>query len=217
MTKEVKLVNMIKHNFIYEIEYDYDTDRNNCDCDDYCRCSTISSAHIVGDIDLTVVSNRFNKTVGADKFLSYAVNRVLTACELYNKDYWNVEVVDGYYGEEIGGVYIDSPQLLKWMEKLDNAKTDEEKLFVALECEYGYILDELKSKTWSIEITDKIFLSVGQKEHYTKLNKKAVDSYKNFCFPLGVCIVQGDKYRLIDGYHRTMANKNDVIEIIVGR
>jgi hypothetical protein len=137
------LPEILKQNFQYNVEYDYDTNRDNCTCEDYCRCSTIENAKVTY-VDLIKITEEFNKVFEGDEFTKYVVNRILTACKLYDTDNWYVSVCGGYYGEEIEGVYIKNDDVKKWMDKLENAKSNKEKLFVALECEYGYVLDELK-------------------------------------------------------------------------
>ena len=210
------LSNIINKNFQYDIDYDYDRNRDNCECDYICRCSKIENARI-DSIDLIKITKIFNEVFNEDEFTECLINRILTACKLYDEDYWDLKIGSGYYGEEIDGIYINNPEVSEWLSKLKYAKTNEEKLFIALECEYGYILDELKNKEWKFEKIDKNKLIIGQREHYKKLDKKIVENYKNYPYASGVCIIKDEGFKLIDGYHRVTANCSNEIKMIVGK
>lgn len=220
---KVTLKDLLWDDFQYKIDYDYDRNNDNCECgDDYCRCSTIENTRI-NNINLVEITKQIGEFLNTDEFTEYIINRILTACKLYDEDNWDVKICGGYYGEEIDGIYINNPALVEdWLIKIENANTNEDKLLIALECEYGYILDELKDiKSWTIETINKGNLKIGQREHYRKLDRKIVENYKSFPYPLGVCIaninVNVNGYKLIDGYHRVLAKDDSEIKIIVGR
>ena len=53
-------------------------------------------------------------------------------------------------------------------------------------------------------------------EYFKKVDKNVIEEYKNKNLPIAVCVRHGDKYRLIDGYHRFVANKSrEIVDIIV--
>jgi hypothetical protein len=53
-------------------------------------------------------------------------------------------------------------------------------------------------------------------EYFKKVDKNVIEEYKDRNLPIAVCIRHGDKYRLIDGYHRFVANKDkEKVNIIV--
>jgi len=218
MRREITLTEVLEGSFHYSgIQYDYDTNRDNCTCEDYCRCSTIENTEITS-IDLITVAKEFGNVLGKDDFTEYAINRILTACKMYDSNYWDFRVTGGYYGEEIDGIYIDNTEVSKWMYKLEEAKTDREKLFVALECEYDYILDDIKGyDNWSIATINKRDIIIGQQDHYRKLDRMVVESYKDFTLPVAVCIEKNGHARLIDGYHRTKAKDDENIKVIIGK
>jgi hypothetical protein len=219
MRNEKKTLNeVLKQDFKYDIEYDYDTNRDNCECEDYCRCSTIENAKVTY-VDLIRITEEFNKVFEGDEFTKYIINRILTACKLYDEDSWWVSTCGGYYGEEIEGIYIENTNIEEWLNKLENAKTNEEKLFVALECEYGYVLDELKGlKSFTIETVDRANIIVGQKDHYVRLNRNVINKYKDYPYLVALCIDNGKETRLIDGYHRFSASEDkEKVKVIIGR
>ena len=48
-----------------------------------------------------------------------------------------------------------------------------------------------------------------------KLDKEVIADYKNRKLPIAVCIECGGRYKLIDGYHRFVANKDRVTNQII--
>jgi len=218
MRNKMTLTDVLEGTFHYNgIEYNYDRNSDNCTCEDYCRCSTLENTKIES-IDLIAVAKVFSEVLGEDEFTEYAINRILTACKMYDSNYWDFRVCGGYYGEEVDGIYIDNTEVSKWMYKLESAKTDKEKLFIALECEYDYILDELnKCENWNIVTIKKSDIRIGQQDHYRKLDRMVVENYKNFTLPVAVCIEENGHARLIDGYHRCKAKDEESIKVIIGK
>lgn len=200
------------------VEYDYYRVNSNDPDDDYNRQSTLEDVHVT-DINLEKVANHMTEYFGKDEFTKYTINRLLTACQMYRKDKWDVNVSWGYYGEEVNGVYLsDKHELEMWLEKLKNTSNDKEKLLLTLECEYGYILDELNSiNNWKIKTINKSDIRIGQQDHYRKLEKDVVAGYKKYSLPRGIVILNNGAYKLIDGYHRILANEDEKIKVILGQ
>lgn len=116
----------------------------------------------------------------------------------------------GYYGHE-PGADLDikvKDQVIEFVGKLNNPSYVENNLIEqVLILEYGFILDELKNKEWKFEnIPMKDIIPAAGMRHVVKniIDSYVEDSssergpYKLSC----VCQKIGDKYRLIDGYHR---------------
>jgi hypothetical protein len=212
--EKTALEKLLDSDFHYNCEYDYSTE-NHCEdygCDDegICRCSTMEDFHIT-EINFNSVVNKFVKNLTEDDFTAYCIERICNALKLWDINNWGHNIIHSYYGEEIEDIKIEAEtqiELNKWINKVLKAKTNKDKLFVILELEYGYVLEELKEyQDW--DIVSDIPLSVivaGQTEHYTKLDKKIIKKYSDYKLPIGVCISKGDgSYRLIDGYHRFRA------------
>ena len=91
-------------------------------------------------------------------------------------------------------------------------------LFIVLEKEYGYILPELKNfKDFEIMSAYTDIIDAGNKLHYRKLEKNVVYQYKDYDLAIGVGILEDERIRLIDGYHRFAAKQNSrTVKIIVG-
>jgi hypothetical protein len=227
--EKTPLENLLDSDFRYSCEYDY-TNETHCsdrDCDgDICRGSTIEN-FIIKEIHFDLIVDKFVDILAEDDFTIYCIERVCNALKLWNVDNWEYSICGGYYGQEIKHIKINSEtqqELKKWLTTVTEAKTNKEKLFTALELEYGYVLEELK-EIWDWDIVKDVPLHLiiaGQAEHYKKLDRKIVDKYSDYKLPIGVCITKNDgSYRLIDGYHRlrAMSNKKGEVEkvsIVVG-
>jgi hypothetical protein len=149
----------------------------------------------------------------------YCIHRILTAYKLYNPNNYNVDICTGYYGE----TYIRSAtlqinnkeQFLLDIDYICNSQSNKNKIEKTLELEYGYItniLDGIKNYDIRTINTKSIELS---REYIKKINRDNI--YADYDLPIGICVKVGNKYRLVDGYHRFVTNCNkDKIKIIVG-
>jgi hypothetical protein len=138
--------------------------------------------------------------------------------KLYDGDNWYVEVEGGYYGEEIGTVKPISDinnKLADYLVKLYFSKTTKERFLVTLESEYGYILESIEElDNFEIRNIAKKDIIFGNDGHYKKCEDH--DKYEHKDYPLGFVIIDGDKYKLIDGYHRLLATKEKNVDVVVG-
>jgi len=192
------------------VDVDYETNRN-CNCDlqnDYCRCRTIENARVERVEMNQVVSHvaEYFSFKNKDTVDLYCIDRILSAYKVWNPEAWDVRVCGGYYGEEIEGVYLKKGEEIetKIMEVLclDSVDAQIEALMVL---EYGYLLDTLRDCHYEICTIDKTKIS-HQREHYVKLDRETVESYKDYPYPRGIVKAQDNRYRLIDGYHRVAAS-----------
>jgi len=207
-------------NLQYEVEYDYD--RSACACDayergDYCRCTTIERAWVESINIKRVVDKLYTKYCKEHSEVNeYCFERICVALKIYDKDYYEVESCGGYYGEEIDGVYFeDEEKIFNSYNELLKLGSDIEKIKYVLELEYGYLLDRVNIKTSAkIEVVSTEKIKLPQQEYFMKLSKEVIEDYKNRKLPVAVCIKEKDRfydafdrYILIDGYHRFIANK----------
>ena len=207
--------------------YDFDTDTSGCTCgDDYCRCGRVTNLRLTR-ID---VHNFIDELLSKEcsEMLQYCVGRIVIHSGVIDEGSWKLIVTHGYYGEEVDGGMLDrniAKKLKTTLQFLERMQSDKDMLFYALTQEYGYIIERLqKCKKFSIEKVKKCKIVIGQKDHYSKLNSKAMDAYAkliedDYDLPLALCLKEGDEYRIIDGYHRVAAfnnSKRRVLKIIVG-
>lgn len=202
------------------VEYDYE--RSQCTCNDWpCRCTTIESKWIE-DISINKVMSailiRNFKSKNLTEIDLYCFDRICRVNNIWDKECYEIEVVPGYYGEEIDGVFFENEENVVFeFDKLLTLKNDIDKIKYILELEYGYVIDSVKNccNVSIIDCDSKLVIS-PQQEYYHRLEKNVVESYKDYEIPRAVCKKNGDKYLIVDGYHRVAANKNkESIEIIV--
>lgn len=203
---------------------DYDYERSVCHCNawehgDYCRCTTIENAWVNKVNVRDVVNELYRKYSRTDSYIDkYCFDRICYAFKIYDKYLYEVETCGGYYGEEVDGVYFENEKaILDAYYELLELNTVLEKVKYCLELEYNYLIDCVNSATSAaiIEVSPNN-IKLPQTEYFIKVNKNVIEEYKNRDLPIAVCVRYGDFYRLIDGYHRFVANKErDRVDIIV--
>lgn len=212
---------------------DYDYDRTKCVCtfeyDSYCRCSQIINGRI-NDLNIDSICNhifdsykkertslkKFNEGIYIeypDILFKYCIDRILRINKCYDKDNWELVIIGGYYGEEVSGLRMDNYSLVKDQIEKCYKLSDNERIPYILELEYGYLRDDLVNKEWKLAKVNSKDLKMPNKDHYAKIS----NFYKEYDLPLGVYLQDGDKYRLVDGYHRfPLRFTQDKCSIIVG-
>lgn len=239
MSQEVKIVDK---DFKYcGVDYDYDseTDCESHGCDSICRCSTIINKEIksvnVSELseeiyDLYFPSDKSTKRhnkinsilYGAGKDLDiYCIDRILRVHKIWEDHNWDIQVMGGYYGEEIGDITMNTPVakiVQKDIENVLSIEKSKDKIEYILNIEYGYILPELDNKSYEIIEVPKNLIVFGSDGHYKKIQTQDIEHYndKNYSGIRGIVIKSGDKYRIIDGYHRIYATNNDKVIVIYG-
>ena len=212
-------------NLQYDVDYDYI--RSECTCDayerhDYCRCTTIERAWVESINVKLIIKKLYTKYCQEQSEINeYCFDRICSAFKIYDKDYYEVESCGGYYGEEIGGVYFENEEkIVEAFNELIELETDLNKIKYVLKLEYSYLLDRLMYMTSAtIEEVSTEKIKLPQQEYFVKLNRTVVEDYKNRDLPIAVCLNEKDsycdKYILIDGYHRFIANKDKRMMVIV--
>lgn len=200
---------------------DYDYDRSSCTCDDdICRCRTIQNARVENICISEVVKALYHRYGGKDsnRIDMYCFDRACHARRIYDKDLYKIETCCGYYGEEIDGVYFEEEEkIFNDYQGMLALTTPIEKIQYCLTLEYGYLLDCVRSAT-SAHVVEVPFnkIHIPQREYFIKLDNNAIEEYKNRSLPVAVCGKSDFGYKLIDGYHRYVSNKDrSTVEIVV--
>lgn len=219
------------------LTYDYDT-KYSCEksgCDSICRCGVIKNERVTYvDFKLAVaeiyeqyfghdLAAKRNNTINSvlygitNEIDYYTIDRILRINKIYNGKCWDINVVSGYYGEEIGEVYLDestSKTISSQLSESFDIDDISERIEYLLKLEYGYILPELIIRKYELITIKKSDIIFGDYKHHQKVLSKNTDYYSDSKYDLarGVVIRSGDKYRLVDGYHRCSSSlNNDVI------
>ncbi len=215
-------INFKRTNLQWVVDYDYD--RSACTCEayergDYCRCTTIEHAWI-DNVNVNEVIRKLYETHSrTDSDIdAYCFDRICSAFKIYDKDYYEFETCGGYYGEEVDGVYFENE------EKIFNAyyevialETNIEKIKYCLKLEYNYLIDRVESASFAhiLKIAPSA-IRLPQTEYFIKLENSVIEDYKDRKLPVAICVRDEKCYRLIDGYHRYIANKDrDKVDIVV--
>lgn len=66
------------------------------------------------------------------------------------------------------------------------------------------------------EKVHKDSLIFGAKDHYQKLDRERLAAYAKYPLPKGCVIPDGERFKVIDGYHRCAAAKG-TLSVFVGR
>lgn len=213
---------MSKTNLSYSgVEYGYE--RSGCICNDWpCRCTTIRNTWIenidINKVMTELLHNNFIKTNKLTEIDLYCFDRICRVNDIWDKYLYDIEVCPGYYGEEIHGAFFcNEEKVISEFDELLKLDSDIDKIKYILELEYGYVIDSIANchNIIMVNCSPKSVVC-PQREYYHRLEKEVVESYKDYNIPCAVCKKSGDKYLIIDGYHRIAANKDkENIEIIV--
>ena len=230
--------------FNYCVDYDYNNyyscSESGCNEEGICRCGVIENAY-VESVDITSITNKIydsyndnsistkrNSTInsilgGVSKEIDiYTIDRILRINKVYEPSNWDVQVCGGYYGEEIDDVILEDSVAKKIENQLEDAFNIidlTERIEFLLMLEYGELLPSLQGCKYSIETVERDSIIFGSDEHYRKVNSKNLEHYsdKKYQGIRGIALVKGDKFRLIDGYHRSSTSENRTIKLLVGR
>ncbi len=234
---------LIDKNLKYLIDHDYDIERNceynGCkeDPELVCRCSRIVNT-IINDVNISKISNeiyemyfsddhstkrdyKLKKIIyGYDKYFDiYVIDRIIRFYRIWDKSSYDIKICKGFYGEEIESINIKPGIATKISEKIEEVLSLEsikERIEALLIMEYGYLIPEMDDKEYEIIEIDKSDIHFGNREHYNKVKNKSLEFYsnKNYDGIRGVVHFDGDKYRVIDGYHRIHTTINTVVKVI---
>ena len=149
----------------------------------------------------------------------YTIDRILRSYKIWENENWNIEVEGGYYGQEAGNVTIKESIADKIDEELwtvFSLPSLKEKIEYLLNVEYGKVLPELSNCSYESIVIDKDEVVFGVENHLNKVMKKDLDFYsdKNYSGIRGIVVKSGDKWRIVDGYHRIFTTKWPKLKVL---
>jgi|688.fasta_scaffold258107_2 hypothetical protein len=235
MLKDIKF----QYNGVYvDYSYTYDCENYGCDEEGICRCGSIHNESVESvDVSLIVkkiydeffeegkAANRNNTInevlygIGKDIDI-YTIDRIIRSYKIWESDNWDIEVEGGYYGQEVNDVRIKESIADKIEEELMTVfslPSLKEKIEYLLKVEYGKILPEITDSNYESITIDKDDIIFGTEKHLDKVMKKDLDFYsdKNYNGIRGIVKKSGDKWRVIDGYHRIFSTKFPRVKVLV--
>ena len=234
MLKDIKF----QYNGVYvDYSYTYDCENYGCDEEGICRCGSIKNECIESvNVSLIVkkiyddffeqgkAANRNNAInevlygIGKDIDI-YTIDRIIRSYKIWENENWNIEVEGGYYGQEVNDVRIKESIADKIEEELlivFSLPSLKEKIEYLLKVEYGKILPELSNCNYESIVIDKDDVIFGVEKHLNKVMKKDLDFYadKNYNGIRGIVVKSGDKWRIVDGYHRIFTTKWPKLKVL---
>lgn len=227
-----------QYNGVY-VDYSYSNDCESYGCDEegICRCGSIHNEYVESvDVSLIVKkiyddyfeqgkaadrNNAINEVLyGIGKDIDiYTIDRILRSYKIWENENWNIEVDGGYYGQELGDITIKESIADKIEAELWTVfalPTLKEKIEYLLKVEYGKVLPELSNCSYESIVIDKDDVVFGVEKHLNKVMKKDLDFYsdKNYSGIRGIVVKSGDKWRIIDGYHRIFTTKWPKLKVL---
>jgi len=221
-----------------DYSYIYDCESYGCDEEGICRCGAIQGEHVVS-VDVSLIVNAiydqfFEKGKVADRNNAinevlygigkdidiYAIDRILRIYKIWEGESWDIEVVGGYYGQEVENVTIKENMADKIEEALltvFSLPSLKEKVEYLLKAEYGKILPEIADSSYESVTIDKEDIIFGSEGHLDRVMKKDLDFYsdRNYIGIRGIVKKSGDKWRVIDGYHRIFSTKFPRVKVLL--
>jgi len=205
----------------YEASYERDCDANGCDREGICRCDVIVDTevrdHRYAHENSRLILKRLDSSIPLDKVDYSTLERVLSI--LLKDSLWHVKVVGGYYGDEVDGVFLqcDKDKIIEAVEKVSNLKDLREVVMFLIELEYGYILESLKEYEnvyfASVPVKDIVF---PNSDYSGRVKGLMSFDYSDHEGSFGVVRESGDKFAIVDGYHRIVwAKSNNVKKVNV--
>lgn len=206
------------------VRYDYERRINGAEhaqwCDGICRCQVIEQVRIEG-----LNTEQAVKAIWptAEPLTAYALERLLRTQALWEPQHWQPEIIKGYYGEEVGQIRLDWQKAAAIEAEAETllALPANEQIERTLVLEYGYLLDELQGRDWTLRQIATEELVLGAEEHYRSLDTAAIERYRyRRELPVALVIPRPDgRYRVIDGYHRAAAalrDEREQVPVVVG-
>lgn len=217
----------LRYHLSYDCEFWSHCSEYGCDEEGICRCSTID-VKLDAPNPYTAVSlaeTFFQGGEGTEGNFGFALAvRFLKQLFADVGDYFDINVVSGYYGEELEGIYAlpDTEVLLQKQCDVFNVMTNSERVKLVLEMEYGHLLPEVaQHDCW--ELVDVPVTEVqADKGVLDRTSRRIVEDYQFFTpwrdrkgrfwkrikawFP-GIIAVPKETggFRVIDGFHRFQA------------
>lgn len=132
----------------------------------------------------------------------YCLQRLLVSNGAYDATMYEVNIVGGYYGDELGTTNFENyNQLLLDIEQLFKLKSDHEKIMFVLQKEYGYIADIIKNTTTAkivkVKLSEIVLPTLLGAKHSTEYFINI--DYDYYESAMGVLL---DGKKLIDGNNR---------------
>lgn len=216
-------MNLFDFNFQYVVDISYDT-KYECEngsscCDgDMCRCGRIYNAEITEKRIIDAILNTCH--ILSEEFNPirlYLLDRLLTINKIYDPENWEIDIEEGWYGEEIRGCFIKKALAKNlndsWLEI--SKLSDNDAIYYILNLEYGFVPHKYENLTWKIDTVNPNDVIITNLWHAHKAG--SCEYYKDYKHFVCVCIDTPIGKEIVDGYHRIAQNMHkEEINILLG-
>jgi len=151
----------------------------------------------------------------------YCIHRILTGLQLYQQRHWKYRISNDYFGQEIEGIYLkpDSSNRLDYhlsiLQRLSDSASKIEHIF---KLQFGHMIDAVKNQNWEIgsaTVKDLQFSNIDRLNQCRRLKREGkLDYLDGYRLPRAICIKDGPKLKVIDGYHRVCDAEEDQFLVI---
>lgn len=235
------MIEALRNDFKYMVSYDYDTIYS---CEEYgcieeriCRCGHITNTYL-NDVDISAIATNiyseiFDNSMAtkrqsvinslwgiSEEIEKYTIDRILRINKIWNPEFWEINVSGGYYGQEVDEIVIIEDVVQKLNTQLETAFAIDnlrDRVEYLLNLENGYILETLKDVNYVVSIIDIDDIIFSNPEHKKRILIEELEHYsdKKYTGIRGVVKKCGDKFKIIDGYHRLSKTENSKVKVLV--
>lgn len=235
------MIEALRNDFKYMVSYDYDTiyscEESGCNEEGICRCGHITNTYLnsvdISAITTNIYSEIFDNSIStkrqviinslwgiSEEIEKYTIDRILRINKVWKPEFWDINVVGGYYGEEIDEVVLIEDMVQKLNTQLERASAIDnlkDRVEYLLHLENGYILDTLKDTNYVFSLIDIDNIIFSNPEHKQRILIEDLEHYsdKKYNGIRGIVRKEGEKFKIIDGYHRLSKTENSKVKVLV--
>lgn len=235
------MIEILRQDFKYSVSYNYDTvyscEESGCNEEGICRCGYITNTHLnsvdVPAIVALIYNNLFDKSLSTKRHNAiqslwgiteeidrYTIDRILRINKIWEPGNWQINVCNGYYGQEIEDVVVIEDVVQKLDKDIQRALDLDDltdRIEYLLKLENGPLLDSIKGSKYRIDKVDRDDIDFPNKSH---LNRIIIDDLEHYSDKVytgirGILKKDGQKWRVIDGYHRLSKSENKMIKVLI--
>lgn len=169
-----------------------------------------------------------------DELDFYCIYRVLSILKIWDTENWEAEWGGGYYGDEVEEIKLYESlfdKLISTLDEILSLNTIGERMELLMKLEYGHLDSKLIGKKYTIESVSYEDIVFGQSKHHELVKTKNLSYLEQSKWIKtsskenvhGFVLFDGEKYRVIDGYHRLtfqekfIHKKNKLVKVIVAK
>ena len=235
------MIEALRSDFKYMVLYRHDTvyscEESGCNEEGICRCGYITNTYlykvdvfaivtdIYSDIFDNSISTKRHNTINSlwgisEDIEKYTIDRILRINKVWKPEFWDINIAGGYYGQQVDEVVLIEDMVQKLNTQLEKAFDIDnltERIEYLLNLENGFILEDIKDKKYAVSVIDIDDVVFSNTEHKRRVLTEELEHYsdRNYKGIRGIVKRDGNKFKLIDGYHRLSKTENKLVKVLV--